>query len=187
MADGASTYRSIVKPEVGASEDSWGTKYNTMVELVDKALGAEMFGYLSATQTGAVGNTSTTLLIPFNTCSPNMGTLFNTTTRLFTAPAAGRLVGFLHCAFEGLNSGAGVSTLDLIARTSGGLDYSENFLGPWTGNTNRDFSMNFDIALSNAETVGFYAHLVGQASNLTDIAGVTKNKTHFSAKFIATP
>lgn len=187
MADGASTYRSIVKPEVGASEDSWGTKYNAMVELLDKALGAEMFGYLSATITGQAGDNSSNI-IAFNTCSPNMGTLFSTSTYLFTAPAAGRFVGFLACAFEGLTDGAGVSRVRLQAVTSGGLTYNNlDLTGAWGSLANANFAMPFDIAVANGETVGFYTLLGGQATKDTDLAGVTKNKTHFSARFIATP
>jgi hypothetical protein len=58
MADSTTTNFSLVKPEVGASEDTWGTKINTNLDSLDTLLAAR------ATLTGVQTLTNKTLTDP---------------------------------------------------------------------------------------------------------------------------
>ena len=85
MADTTSTVYGLVKPEVGASEDTWGTKLNTNLDALDDLLSGSttLQGAKLDDTTKIVDNADATKIVALSA-----GSLTTATTRTFTFPDA---------------------------------------------------------------------------------------------------
>ena len=129
MADGTTTNYTFVKPEVGASEDTWGAKLNANWDAIDTLLG----GVSSVEFAILDGVTATTAELNYNDIT-TLGT--SEASKVVTADANGDVI----------------LSQELIAKS-----YNETFvtLSGATPEVNCEAGNNFALTLSGATTFTF--------------------------------